>query len=111
MKKENLLILWETITLSSDRAKVIIFSFGPLFLALYPTERLGQPGRICTLKNIIFPLILGQKYNCPGCGITHAISRVMHADLLSAYNYNKLIVIVFPLIIFNLYRWVKSKPA
>jgi hypothetical protein len=35
---------------------------------------------------------------CPGCGMTRAISSFFHGNLIGAFQYNKLIVIVLPLL-------------
>ena len=35
---------------------------------------------------------------CYGCGITRAVHHLIHLEFLEAYNLNKLVVIVFPLI-------------
>jgi hypothetical protein len=41
---------------------------------------------------------------CYGCGITRAVQHFMHGDFLIGYQYNPLVVIVLPLLI---YLWTK----
>ncbi len=65
----------------------------PLLFILVPTLTLEIGHPICLFKNI-FGL------NCPGCGMTRAISCVFHADFVGAFFHNKSVVVVFPLICF-----------
>lgn len=96
-KSQN--IFWEITTLSTPRARVVVFSLFLIFLALFPTQYLGEKGGHCIFHSFLFPLILKQSYYCLGCGLTHAVSRVMHGDFLGAYYYSKMIILVFPLIL------------
>ncbi|MEK7096632.1 MAG: DUF2752 domain-containing protein [Patescibacteria group bacterium] len=113
IRKELFSFTRDAITLGSSRARVVVFSFFLIILTILPTEKLGPVGGICIFKNFIFPLLFGQRYNCPGCGITHAVSAVMHGNMVDAYNYNKLIIVVFPLIVliisFDLINWIKTR--
>jgi Protein of unknown function (DUF2752) len=47
--------------------------------------------------------ILGNE--CIGCGMTRAVLSVIHFQFENAYNYNKLVIVVFPLLV---YIWSKS---
>lgn len=69
-----------------------------LFLALIPvagivipTEFLEGLPALC-----LFRLTLGVE--CPGCGMTRAISAVLHGELARAFAFNRGIVVVFPLL-------------
>jgi hypothetical protein len=42
---------------------------------------------------------------CLGCGLTRATQHFIHFDFISAYNFNKLVFLVVPLLI---YFWVKE---
>lgn len=50
----------------------------------------------------LYKLITG--HDCIGCGLTRAFISLLHFDIKTALEYNKLIVIVFPLV---LYIWIK----
>jgi hypothetical protein len=42
---------------------------------------------------------------CLGCGLTRATQHFIHFDFISAYNFNKLVFLVVPLLI---YFWIKE---
>lgn len=50
-----------------------------------------EPFTFCLITNLT-------GYHCPGCGLTRAVFCVMHGKFSDAWAYNRLIVIVFPLI-------------
>lgn len=58
---------------------------------LVPTSLLDSGHSICFIENVF-----GRE--CPGCGMTRAISSVLHGNLVMAFGHNRLIVIVFPLL-------------
>lgn len=64
----------------------------PAVVMLVPTELLDRAPAIC-----LFRLLLGME--CPGCGMTRAVSAVLHGDLARAFAYNRGIVVVFPLLV------------
>jgi len=85
--------------LSTPRARVFVFSFVLIFFALFPTEKLGEPGIFFIYKNFILPVIFKNHCPktgifhdcfCPACGASHGISRILHGDISGALNYNKL---------------------
>ena len=53
---------------------------------------------ICLFKNLF-------GIECYGCGITKAVIAITQLDFIRAFNYNRLIFIVMPLV---LYLWVKE---
>lgn len=61
-------------------------------LFIIPTSFFEQGHSIC-----LFKTILGRE--CWGCGMTRAFSCVVHGNLHKALGYNKLVIIVFPLIV------------
>ncbi len=69
----------------------------PLALFFMPLDWFAQQPSLC-----VFKAITG--HECYGCGITKAVMHLMHGDFLAAWHYNKLIVIVFPVL---LYLWIK----
>lgn len=42
---------------------------------------------------------------CPGCGMTRAVSCAFHGEFRRAYRHNRLVAIVLPLLC---YLWVRS---
>ena len=66
----------------------------PLLLLTVPTSCLEKYPSICLFKNIA-------GFDCIGCGMTRAISSMLHGEAQKAYRYNKLVVIVFPLLAYS----------
>lgn len=86
--------------------QAIVFNLLSIFLILgiAPTESIKYFPSRCIFKTLILPLILGGKCpdsgffvdcNCPACGLTRAMSRLLHGDLIGAWNFNKLVFLVF----------------
>ena len=73
-----------------------------LFIILF-----NIPVNLGILNNIcLFKLITGKE--CWNCGMTRAFLSIMHLDFANALNYNKKVIIVFPLtIILYIYSWYK----
>ena len=69
----------------------------PILLYLVPLDWLNKQHTICLFKNI-FGL------DCYGCGITRAVLSALHLNFKDAINYNIMVVIVLPLLI---YIWIK----
>lgn len=43
---------------------------------------------------------------CPGCGTTRAVHSIIHFKFYKAYEYNKLIVITFPILAFEYLKFI-----
>jgi hypothetical protein len=78
---------------------VLVFVFYNL-----PKEYLGDTYPIC-LYRIIF------KHNCLGCGTTRAIWSILHFNFNQAFEYNRLIIITFPLLAGCIISWVARKQS
>ncbi|MCL1973240.1 MAG: DUF2752 domain-containing protein, partial [Bacteroidetes bacterium] len=76
----------------------IVIILAPLLLFFLPMKWLQGEHSLCLIKNIF-------GVECPGCGITRAFVSVVQFHFIDAWNYNKLIVIVFPLLA---YVWGKT---
>lgn len=70
----------------------------PVALYFIPVHWLDGQHTICLFKNITGG-------DCYGCGMTRAILSALHFQFDNAFHYNKLFVIVFPLL---LYVWAKT---
>lgn len=66
----------------------MLLILGPDFFDHGPT--------ICLSKLII-------EKDCPGCGITRAVQHSIHGEWKTAYDYNKLVLIVGPILV---YLWL-----
>ena len=70
----------------------------PVLLFFIPVDWLDRQHSICLFKNLT-------GHECYGCGITRAIVSTIQFHFESAFHYNKLIIIVFPLLVFV---WIKT---
>ncbi len=78
----------------------ILFAYIALPFVLYfiPFELLNKQNTICLIKNIL-------GVECPGCGITKAIISAIQLDFTKAIEYNKIVILVLPILI---YVWFKN---
>ena len=81
------------------RQKAIAFAFLliPPLLLFIDVDWLNEQHTVCLFQNVF-----GVK--CWGCGMTRAILSSLHLDFYAAWQYNKLFVIVLPLLIFVYFR-------
>lgn len=120
MKLKKLFL--EIISFGSPRAIVFNLSSILVLLATIPTEHLKYSPVKCVFKHFLLPLIfngscpedgLFASCNCPACGLTRAMSRLLHGDVSGAYNFNKLVFLVLiamvAVIIVNVIKMVKKK--
>jgi hypothetical protein len=70
----------------------------PIVLFICPLEWVVGHNSICLYKNIT-------GHECYGCGITRAILSAIHFKFGEALKYNKLVLIVLPLLS---YLWAKN---
>src|SRR5579875_2087166 len=78
--------------------KASILLLLPVLLVLVPTSWLENRPSLCLVRTIF-------GIRCPGCGMSRAISCVFHGDFKKAFRYNRLVVVVFPLLC---YIWLKE---
>jgi hypothetical protein len=86
-KSKNIILLLTYITL-------------PILLFFLPLEWLNKQHSICLIKNIF-------GIECYGCGITRAIISGVQLDFTKAIEYNKMVIIVLPLFIFEWFKNLK----
>src|SRR5437762_3271138 len=63
-----------------------------------PTSLIEARRPICLIRTFFV-------VKCLGCGMTRVISCVFHGKFKQAFEYNKLIIVVFPLLC---YVWVRA---
>lgn len=68
-----------------------------LFL-LYLPKNYFDSGKPMCLSVLLFDR------NCYGCGMTRGIQHLIHFDFKTAYDFNKLSFIVFPLFVFMIVK-------
>jgi len=67
-----------------------------------PKDYLGGTYPICLFR-ILFNI------NCIGCGTTRAVWSILHLRFYEAIEYNKLIIITFPLLSGSILLWIFKK--
>jgi hypothetical protein len=100
----------EKMPLSDDKTgalKISIIRFFIVLIALFvfytiPKDYLGDTFPIC-----LYRIIFNKK--CIGCGTTRAVWSVLHLELNEAMQYNKLILISFPLLVGCTFSWIIKK--
>ncbi len=100
--------MWTAITMATDARslarKAISRCFGvgllllPIALAVMPVSTLDHTPTLCLWR-------IATGHECYGCGITHAVVSVLHGNFVEAWQYNRGIVIVMPVLI---YLWAKA---
>jgi hypothetical protein len=80
------------------KIKLGVFILLPAALFFFPLHSLDTLPTVC-----VFKITTG--YECPGCGMTHAILNVFHLHFFDAFSYNKLVIVIFPLLS---YIWIKK---
>jgi Protein of unknown function (DUF2752) len=78
--------------------KVGCYLILPLVFIVAPTSWFEARHPVCLIRNVF-----GRQ--CPGCGMIRAISCVFHGNFTGAFHYNKLVIIVFPLLS---YVWLRG---
>jgi len=113
-------IFLDILSFGTPQAKVFNLTSILLILKIAPTNYLYYSPIKCVFKHFLLPIIFNGNCptdgifaycNCPACGMTRAMSRLLHGDLIGAWNFNKLVFIVFfvmvVLIIINLIKSIK----
>jgi len=81
-----------------SHGKVGLYLLLPLIFIAVPTSWFESHRSICLIRTLF-------GVPCPGCGMTRAISCVFHGHFKRAFQYNKLVVVVFPLLC---YCWLRA---
>jgi Protein of unknown function (DUF2752) len=80
---------------TGGKGKLAFYILFPIVFFLIPTSWLEKHPPIC-----LYSAVFGVR--CPGCGMSRAMSCAVHGNLKKALHYNKLVVIVLPLLA---YEW------
>lgn len=78
--------------------KLVVMLLIPIVLIALPANFFDTGDSIC-----ISVLLLDTE--CYACGLTRAVQHLIHLDFATAFAFNKLVVIVFPLIAL---LWLKA---
>lgn len=76
---------------------IVLLLLLPIVLRFITISNLEKAPTVCIYKNIT-----GK--DCWGCGTSRALISMLNFDFRQAYQFNKRIIIVFPLLVF---LWVK----
>ena len=79
---------------------LIILILVPIFLFLLPANFFDNGESICV--SIVF-----FEKECFACGMTRAIQHLIHFDFSIAFEYNKLSILILPLLFLSYYNEVK----
>lgn len=89
-------------------AGLLLFSIASIVLLFLPADYFDSGHSIC-VSVLLFDL------QCYACGLTRAIQHLIHFEFKEAYALNRLVVIVFPLIVYlvllesvNLYKEIRE---
>jgi hypothetical protein len=114
------IVFLDLISFGSPQA--ILFNLTTIFILLFvtPTKNLVYSPVKCIFKRYLLPLIFrgncptsGLFANCedPACGLTRAVSSLLHGDFSAAWNFNKAVYLLFSVmiivLIINLVKTIK----
>jgi hypothetical protein len=94
--------LSKNITANKKLGKLFFVIFLGTIFYFIPKIYLGDTFPIC-----VYRIILSKK--CIGCGTTRAVWSILHFNFNDAYEYNKMIIITFPIIIGCIVKWILKK--
>jgi hypothetical protein len=84
-----------------NRLLLTFYFIFPVVLFFIPLDWLNKQHTICLVKNIF-------GVNCFGCGITRAVISGIQLDFNKSFEFNKMVVIVLPMLIYVWYTRIKK---
>jgi len=67
---------------------------------------LFEPGKSGFFLVCPFRALTG--FTCPGCGSTRCLHRLLHGDLVGAFEFNPLLILSLPFLLYALMRYTKA---
>ena len=61
-----------------------------------------EPGKTGFFLDCPFRVLTG--LNCPGCGTTRGLHRLLHGDVIGAFQFNPIMFLLLPILLFVLIR-------
>ncbi len=84
----------------------LCLALGTIYLFIF------EPGKSGFFPACPFRAMTG--FTCPGCGSTRGLHRLLHGDVIGAFEFNPLFVLSIPFLLLALYRYtdaaVRRKP-
>jgi hypothetical protein len=65
-----------------------------------------EPGRTGFFPACPFRMLTG--FTCPGCGSTRGLHRLVHGDVIGAFEFNPLMLVLLPFLLYALVRYTSA---
>lgn len=65
-----------------------------------------EPGKTGFFPACPFRTLTG--FTCPGCGSTRGLHRLLHGDVVAAFEFNPLMIVALPFLLFALVRYTAA---
>jgi hypothetical protein len=75
-------------------------AFGAAYLSIF------EPGKSGYFPVCPFRALTG--FTCPGCGSTRGLHRLLHGDVIAAFELNPLVMLSLPFLFYALVRYTKA---
>jgi hypothetical protein len=76
-----------------DKGMLVVYILVPISIFLLPMNFFDSDTTVVCLSRLLLDM------ECWGCGLTRSVMHALHCDFIGAWGYNKLIVVVLPLLI------------
>ncbi len=87
-----------------SRAWVLLFWLSLASASVYLL--IFEPGKSGFFLVCPFRKLTG--FTCPGCGSTRALHRLIHGDIIAAFQFNPLFILALPLMLYVLARYTQA---